>query len=166
MNALPTIAVTLIYLVPLALLALLLSGRGQRQPVWLLTLILIALPIFYIGNYLMLQELRGWPSSAELPDRFRLLAFDITEPDQKAAEPGRILLWIELVGERDSRVYAQPYRKQLHEALVAAGKRQEQGRQQIGSKTPAEGTSSATGGQGEQIIRFEDAISKPLPAKN
>ena len=166
MNALPTIAITLIYVVPLALLALLLGGRGQRHPVWLLTLILLALPIFYIGHYLMLQELKGWPSGAELPDRFRLLAFDIIEPDPSAADPGRILLWVEVAGEREPRVYTRPYRKQLHEDLVAAGKRQQQGRQQIGSMTPQGRTSSATGAQDEQIIRFEDATSKPLPAKH
>ena len=166
MNALPTIAITLIYVVPLALLALLLGGRGQRHPVWLLTLILLALPIFYIGHYLMVQELKGWPSGAELPDRFRLLAFDIIEPDPCAADPGRILFWVEVAGEREPRVYTRPYRKQLHEDLVAAGKRQQQGRQQIGSMTPQGRTSSATGAQDEQIIRFEDATSKPLPAKH
>ena len=166
MNALPTVAITLIYLVPLAMLALLLSGRGQRHPVWLLTLILVALPIFYIGHYLMLQELKGWPSGAELPDRFRLLAFDIIEPDPSAADPGRILLWVEVVGGREPRVYTRPYRKQLHQDLVAAGKQQQQGHSQIGRKTPQGRTSSATGGQDEQVIRFEDATSKPLPAKH
>jgi hypothetical protein len=165
-NALPTVAITLFYVAPLALLALLLSGRGQRHPAWLLTLILVALPIFYIGHYLMLQELKGWPSGAELPERFRLLAFDIIEPDPGAADPGRILLWVEAGGETEPRVYTRPYRKRLHQDLVAAGKQQQQGRPQIGSKTPQGRASSTTGAQDEQVIRFEDAISKPLPAKH
>lgn len=165
MSALPSIAITLTYLAPLAVLALLLSGRGQRLPVWLLTLILVLLPVFYIGHYLMLQELKGWPSSAELPERFRLLAFDIIEPDPNTAKPGRILLWIDGIGKRDPRVHELPYRKQLHRALVAARKRQAQGRQQIGSKPPEGKTPSEAVRQNEQIIRFEDAISKPLPAK-
>lgn len=166
MNALPSVAITLIYLAPVALLALLLSERGQRHPVWLLTLILVLLPIFYIGHYLMLQELKGWPSSAELPERFRLLAFDIMEPDPSTAEPGRILLWIDGIGGRDPRVHELPYRKQLHRALVAARKRQAQGRQQIGSKAPGGGKPSEAAGHEEQVIRFEDATSKPLPAKH
>ena len=165
MSALPSILITLIYLAPLALLALMLSGRGQRHPVWLLTVILVLLPVFYIGHYLMLQELKGRPSSAELPERFRLLAFDITEPDPNTAEPGRILIWIDGIGERDPRVHELPYRKQLHQTLVAARERQVQGHQQIGNKPPQGATPTGAVRQNEQIIRFEDATSKPLPAK-
>lgn len=165
MSALPSILITLIYLAPLALLALMLSGRGQRHPVWLMTLILVLLPVFYIGHYLMLQELKGRPSSAELPERFRLLAFDITEPDPNTAEPGRILLWIDGIGERDPRVHELPYGKQLHQTLVAARERQAQGHQQIGNKPSQGATPTGAVRQNEQIIRFEDATSKPLPAK-
>ena len=166
MSALPSILITLIYLAPLALLALMLSGRGQRHPVWLLTLILVLLPVFYIGHYLMLQELKGRPSGAELPERFRLLAFDITEPDPNTAEPGRILLWIDGIGKTEPRVHARPYSKQLHQDLVAAGKRKQQGHPQVGSKASKGVTASAAGRPDAQIIRFEDATSKPLPAKH
>ncbi len=114
----------------------------------------------------MLQELRGWPSAAELPDRFRLLAFDIVEPEPAAANPGRILLWIAVVGKSEPRVHALPYSKQLHQALAAAEKRQAQGRQQIGSKVPKGATASAQNQPGGQIVQFEDAVSKPLPEKH
>ena len=165
MNALPTVTITLVYLLPVVLLALLLIGRRRRHPAWLLTIVLIALPAFYIGHYLMLQQLKGWPSDTELPQRFHLLAFDIIEPDPNAADPGRILLWIQGVGEKNPRVHAQPYRKQLHQTLVAAGKRRQQGYQQIGSKAPKGSTASMPERQAEQVIRFEDAITKPLPSK-
>ena len=165
MNTLPTVAITLAYLVPLALLAVLLSGRRQRHPPWLLAVILIALPVFYVGHYLMLQQLQGWPSDTRLPERFRLLAFDIIEPDPNTADPGRILMWIQAAGERDPRVYAQSYRVQLHQALVAAGKRQQQGRQQIGGAVPQGRTEFSAGENARQVIRFEDAVAKPLPSK-
>ena len=61
------------YVLPLALLALLLAGRRKR-PAWLLVSLIAALPVFYVVQYLLLQSLQGWPVDDALTKEF-MVAF-------------------------------------------------------------------------------------------
>ena len=166
MSTVETVAMTLGYLFPVALIALLLTAQVRRHPRWLLTTVLLALPVFYVGHYLLLQQLQGWPSTAPLPEHFRLLGFDIREPRSKEQDGGRILLWIKAADDEQPRVHALAYRKTLHRELVAAGKRQEQGRPQLGTRSRgAANTVSDPGNRAPGDIRFSDAETRALPAK-
>jgi len=160
------VAITLAYLLPVALVTLLLTTQGRRRPRWLLTAVLLAVPVFYVGHYILLQQLPGWPSRAALPQQFRLLGFDITEPDTKAGESGRILLWINAAEGDQPRVHQLAYRKDLHRELVTAGQRQAEGRTQLGTRSrQAAAASSGQAGIAQEIISFSDAAPRSLPAK-
>ena len=166
MSTVQTVAMTLGYLLPAALIALLLTAQVRRHPRWLLSTVMLALPVFYIGHYLLLLQLQGWPSTAPLPERFQLLGFDIREPRPQEQDNGRILLWVKATDHEQPRVHALAYRKALHQELVAAGKRQEQGRPQFGTRnrhTPTTASDPSDSAPGD--IRFSDAETRALPAK-
>ncbi len=158
------LGLTLVYLLPVALLALLL-GSPARRPRWQIVLILCALPFFYLGHYLLLERLPGWPSGSPLPDSFQLLAFQIDEPDRQQDSPGRILLWVQSAQHRQPRAHAMPYSKALHQRLVAAETRLTQGHRQQGRRTsPSSDTAGASVTQ-ESEISFRDLPQQRLPAK-
>jgi hypothetical protein len=166
MNTIHMVAMTLVYLLPVALATSLLTTQGRRHRRWLLTAVLLALPVFYVGHYLLLQQLPGWPSRAALPQQFRLLGFDIIEPDTRAGESGRILLWINAAESDQPRVHQLAYRKDLHQKLVAASQRQAEGRTQLGTRSRQAATaSSGQAGIAQEIISFSDATPRSLPAK-
>jgi len=166
MNAVMTVAMTLVYLLPVALVALLLTAQHRRHARWLLTTVLLALPLFYVGHYFLLQQMQGWPSTAPVPQQFQLLAFDITEPDPNMDRAGQILLWIDAGHGNQPRVHRLAYHKDLHQELAAAGKRQAKGRPQIGVRS-AQTVSAAAGPNTvtQEIIRFRDKAGRSLPSK-
>jgi len=166
-NALGAIGLTLLYLLPVSLLALLLTHRVSGYPRWLITVVLLALPAFYVGHYHLLEQMQGWPSDAPLPQRFRLLGFDVTEPDTGKGETGRVLLWVQAPDSVSPRAHRLPYSKDLHQELVAAGQRRKNsGRTQIGTHQRATpGATDRPASEPQERIRFEDAKGPRLPAK-
>ncbi|MCB1773670.1 MAG: hypothetical protein KDI88_08645 [Gammaproteobacteria bacterium] len=150
----------LVYVLPLLLVGVLVARCRHRRR-WLTVTLLAALPLFYIGQYHVLQATRGWPSDGPLPATFELAAFRIIEPDARQGERGAILLWVSGAAERTPRAYRLDYSRQLHEDLVEAGQRIEQGRVQVGTRV-TEGTARSDGGTG---IRFDDRPRAGLPAK-
>jgi len=167
MSLISTIGLTLVYLAPVALIALLLGDGKHPLRRWLLTAVLIGLPVFYVAHYLLLQQIQGWPSTEPLPRQFRLLAFDITEPDPVTGRDGRILLWVKTANDDQPRVHQLNYRKSLHQELVTAGQRQAKGHLQIGTRGGPRNTSATSGpGAGSQgTIRFRDVEGPSLPPK-
>lgn len=154
----------LLYVVPVAVVAGLLSTHSQR-PRWLVSALLIALPLFYIGHFQMIQAIRGWPSDAALPDEFQLLAFRVNEPDTKSGDHGEILLWVQGLDDPRPRVHRLVYQKSLHIALANAGQRQATGISQIGSRHP-QGFAGVADPQRDQAgIGFRDESKPTLPAK-
>lgn len=165
MQGVRDLLVTLVYLLPVALLALLLV-RETRCPRWLLVSVLAALPLFYIAHYHLMGALQGWPSDAALPERFQLLAFRISEPDAQNSDHGQILIWAMTEGQPQPRVYRLAYGKDLHQSLIKAGQRQAEGRPQVGRQRPAQAAAppSQQGERAPQIV-FDDEQPPTLPAK-
>jgi hypothetical protein len=167
MNGAMMLGLTLLYALPLALLALLLTAE-RRRPRWLMTVVLGALPLFYAGHYQVLQALQGWPSDAPVPEEFRLLAFEISEPDPAGDHDGEILLWLRATDGQPPRAHRLAYNKGLHENLITAGRLQAEGSPQIGRRNAQRRTATA----GTPAVPREDAISfrteKPpaLPSKD
>ena len=94
MNVGTQLGLVLAYLLPTVLVAWLLTkilNKHRRTAVVILTM----LPLFYIGHYLLLEQLQGWPSTSRLPDSFRLIAYEALEPDKRTRDPGRILVWVQ-----------------------------------------------------------------------
>ena len=154
----------LLYVVPVAVVAGLLSTHSRR-PRWLVSTLLIALPVFYIGHFQMIQAIRGWPSEAELPEQFQLLAFRISEPETGRGDEGEILLWIQGLADPRPRVHRLAYQKSLHIALTQAGQRQAAGIRQIGSRHLQGSASAADPSRDRAGIDFRDEPKSTLPAK-
>jgi hypothetical protein len=156
--------IVLLYLVPVALLALLLAS-AETRPRWLVVTAIACLPVFYSLHYLLLEDLQGRPSGAELPTSFELLAFSIEEPQPGANQAGHILIWARETDADSPRVHRLDYDRDLHENLSDAGQRIATGTVQYGKRT----TSVAdNGGRSDSAIdgyRFSSQPPKTLPPK-
>jgi hypothetical protein len=150
------------YILPLLLVAFLLARSPLRQ--WQKALLLAALPVFYVLHYHAIAELRGWPTEQALPERFRLLGQQVTQPDKRSGDPGNIRLWVQVDSGRPSRLYQLPYSRKLHQQLAAAEMRAAKGRQQVGRRNGNNGPRSEASAP-EQRIEFSDLPRTSPPAK-
>ena len=166
MNVGTQLGLVLAYLLPTALVAWLLTKMLNRQRRTLVVMLLV-LPLFYIGHYLLLEQLQGWPSSSRLPDSFRLIAYEALEPDKRTADPGRILVWVQADDAPMPRVHAVDYDPELHRRLGEAAEQESAGKPQRGELRPADDTESTTSEVGSEASRlyFRDDIRRPLPPK-
>jgi hypothetical protein len=156
--------IVLLYLVPVALLALLLAG-AETRPRWLVVTAICCLPVFYGVHFLLLEKLQGWPSGAELPAAFELLAFTVEEPQPGANQAGHILIWARETDADSPRVHRLDYDRDLHENLSDAGERIASGTVQYGKRTTSV---SDSGGATDRVIdgyRFSSQPPKSLPPK-
>ncbi|RME33727.1 MAG: hypothetical protein D6786_06920 [Gammaproteobacteria bacterium] len=103
---------------------------------------------FYVVVYYSIPPLLGWPTRAELPDRFRVNATYIREPNKQLGTDGAIYLWITDLrvppDEALPRAYELPYQDALHKKLVEVGKKLRKGMPQIGEKKKDEDASLVT----------------------
>ena len=159
------LSISLAYVLPIAMLALLLTGKGQPSRKWTVV-ILVALPVFYALHYQLLSALQGWASDAPLPAEFQLIAYDVAEPAPGAGDGGRILLWVRDLEtpKQPPRVHRLGYTRVLHESLVNAGARQKQGEVQVGRRTTRSGRHDNADAQGPSIS-FNSQQPSRLPGK-
>lgn len=150
------------YVVPLLMLGLIYGQLGHSQR--LISAILMLLPAFYIGHFLLLDELPGWPSKQPLPENFDLLGQQIIEPQPARDIDGKITLWVQEHGKTDSRLYVIAYSKELHLKLSEAQLKQNQGRQQSARRTSGTSAPGSVVIQGQQY-RIGDKQQRHLPAK-
>ena len=85
---------------------------------------IIITTIFCVLTYDSFKNLIGWPSNDNLPDRFRLVAAQIYEPNALINSEGNIYLWItdmnDLAGLSTPRSYSLKYNKEVHEKISKA----------------------------------------------
>ena len=147
----------------------------------------------YVGTYLGLREMQGWPTTDPMPDaaRFRLLWAKIEEPDKSSGSEGRIYLWIQKLDVADRlvgqpRAYSLPFRPDLAEEVEAAINKVGEGALLNGRMTRGllkerspddlhirdlsmidDGDSEATGLRDDRILlEFTEMPRSPLPAKS
>ncbi|MFT4631051.1 MAG: hypothetical protein ACI8PP_000816 [Candidatus Pseudothioglobus sp.] len=111
------------YAVMGALLLYLLVATRRSLSFKIFTVVLIS--GLYVGTYMGLKELRGWPVNEALPERFRLHWAMINEPDKAQDAQGTIYLWIqtsapngELIDE--PRAYHLPFNRKMAERVENA----------------------------------------------
>lgn len=68
------------------------------------TILLVTL--FYFFTWYSLEELLGWPSQQDMPEKFRILWIDVQEPQNKDGEEGEIYFWV-----KNLNTLEQPYGK-------------------------------------------------------
>jgi hypothetical protein len=138
---------------------------------------LIPLTFFGVG------ELRGLPSDGDIPDSFRMLWAQVTEPNPLQGEDGRVFLWLQRLDQDNfpvgqPRAYQLPYSDELKIKVNEAMGRISQGEDIQGTvdakKALPEATSEALaleieaelgearpGGSsavGERIMNFEPSM--------
>jgi hypothetical protein len=94
--------------------------------------------LFYVLTYNSFKNLLGWPSNDALPDRFRLIAAQIYEPNALISSEGSIFIWItdmdELAGLSTPRSFSLKYNKEVHEKISKAQVNLKNGIPQMGEK--------------------------------
>jgi hypothetical protein len=106
-----------------ALLLYLLVATQRSVSFKIVTVILVS--GLYVGTYLGLKELQGWPVTEELPQRFRLHWAMINEADKAQHGPGTIYLWIQPSAPngkliKQPRAYHLPYDLKMAEKVQDA----------------------------------------------
>lgn len=155
-------------LVGTLLLALCIRGRW---PVWLKIISIVVVSSFYIWHYGSLQKTLGWPTDQAPPDKFLLIAQQITEPDTGKGEAGSIYLWAATIAHGEvepvPRSYFLPYSKSLHSELDMARIGQRKGIPQVGELPKTEQRFFATRLTASQVdkIKIYDLPEPTLPDK-
>lgn len=97
---------------------------------------IVLVSAFYPISYFALVDLLGWPTGTKLPDRFRLIAAQVYEPDKAQGTRGEIYLWVtsldENAGRGTPRAYKIPYSPALHSKLDEADKALKNGTAEMG----------------------------------
>ena len=96
--------------------------------------------VLYVGTYLGIREIQGWPSTNSMPASFRLIWAKIDEPDKVAGTPGQIYLWVQELDvarriSSEPRAYKLDYRLDLAEEVERAINQTEKGAEINGSMT-------------------------------
>ena len=71
--------------------------------------VVVLASVFYPVSYFSLLEILGWPTAQELPDRFRLVAAQVYEPDKQQETSGAIYVWVTDVSEKAGQVAPRAY---------------------------------------------------------
>lgn len=120
------------------LLALLLLSinlySNWAWPVKAATIIITS--IFYLVAYFSIPPMLGWPTSAELPGKFKLNAIHVVQPDKLTNEDGAIYLWLTEIEDLEAtgipRAYELPYSDPLYKAVNEARTKMKKGIEQLG----------------------------------
>ena len=97
---------------------------------------IIITSLFYIITYMSFPQLLGWPTSNNPPERFRLIAAHVVQPDKLTGNMGAIYLWLTQIDNLSSsappRAYVFPYSDALHEIIYNANSKLNKGIAQLG----------------------------------
>lgn len=142
------------------------SGWRWRVKAWAISVT----ASFFVGMYLAVQAMLGWPTEIVPPATFQLHAAVIDEPDRRRRTSGAIYLWLSprhRPGEpvEPPRAYALPYSRELHEAAARAQSRLQEGRTIDGKATSRPDGERYFGSRDVQLDLFERA-PPPLPSKS
>jgi hypothetical protein len=169
MFTLGALGLTAAYVV-LALLLLNLSLYSNWS--WWVKAVMIGLTSgFYIVTYFSLPPLLGWPTDAALPERFRLIAVHVQEPNKFTGTEGRIFLWATAINappDSEPRAYRLLFAPTLHERAIEARNKLRKGIPQLGEvDQPALGNLQDTAPLGQESARitFYDPPDPLFPEK-
>ena len=97
---------------------------------------IIITSLFYIITYMSFTPLLGWPTGDNPPERFRLIAGHVEQPDKLTGDEGAIYLWMTQIDDLSStappRAYEFPYSNALHEVVYNATSKLNKGIPQLG----------------------------------
>ena len=117
--------------------ALLLSINLYSNWSWKIKAVTIIITtMFFIITYFSYPNLLGWPTSENPPERFRLIASHVQQPNKVTGESGAIFLWLtqidDLASSTPPRAYRMEYSNELHELVINANSILNKGIPQLG----------------------------------
>ncbi|MCP4595234.1 hypothetical protein [Neptuniibacter sp.] len=130
--------------------------------------------LFYAASYFGWQQSQGWPSRAQLPQKFLFHYAVIEEPDKERSEEGKIFIWLTDLNNHEMadkpRAYQMPYERGMHGELEQALKKMRSGQPQLGEfkpevKQPKQAKNKHALGQKDQPLKFSDVPDPALPEK-
>ena len=92
----------------------------------------------FVGTYVAIGAMIGWPSTDRLPSRASFLASRIVEPDNFTGDPGVIFVWLQGIDEKnlpvgEPRAYKIAYSRAVAKDVVEAQRLRGQGRDVVGT---------------------------------
>ena len=142
-------------------------------PVKVSAIVLVSL--FYIISYFSFPPLLGWPTDDDdIPERFRLLAAHVQEPDKISGTEGAIYLWLsDMTSGKNSKVpraYQLPFNNDLHKKVVDAKAKLHKKLPQLGEISEddvkiSEVKDNTQGGQVSVNLEFFDMPDPLFPEK-
>lgn len=129
---------------------------------------------FYIISYISFPPLLGWPTTQQPPERFKLLAAHVEQPDKSSGDEGAIYLWVnqidDLTAYGEPRAYRLPYSDLMHEVVIKANAKLKKDIPQLGELNEegamqVEVQDSSRAGVADAPIVFYDLPDPLFPEK-
>jgi hypothetical protein len=120
---LAVLALTLAYAAVAALLLNL--NLATAHPRWLKGAAIVVVTALYACAWHGTHALLGWPTDARMPERFRLQAILVDEPNRASKNRGGIYFWVRLVDEEGiplggPRSYVLPWTREIAQTAQSA----------------------------------------------
>ncbi len=156
--------------VALLLLILCLATAWKR---WIkIAMIVVVTATYFIANHTF-EDMLGWPTPRELPEKFAIVSVVIEEPNKDRGVDGAIYLWIAPLDSNrpvtTPRAYKLPYLKDTHSQLADVQRKSRQGIRQIGVVERGGGGSGSSwfkvNADNKIRLRVSDAPITRLPEK-
>jgi hypothetical protein len=97
---------------------------------------IIITSVFFIITYFSYPHLLGWPTTENPPERFRLIASHVQQPNKVTGESGAVFLWLNQIDDLASnippRAYRLEYSNELHELIINTNSKLNKGIPQLG----------------------------------
>ena len=138
-----------------AIAVLLLSlNLTSRWRWWIKGGAIVVTGLFFIGSYVAISSLLGWPTQKRIPDRFLLVATRVVEPDPFTGNPGAVFLWLEQMDENNvpngrPRSFKLSYTEELAARTDEAQERLNEGEEVQGAVEEAEDAAGEDRAEGE-----------------
>ena len=125
-------------LIALLLVSLVLASRWRW---WIKGGAALLTALFFVGTYMAVSSILGWPAYSGVPTRFNLLHAKVAEPDRFNGIPGQIFLWVEELDANNApagtpRALELPFNVTLAEQLQDVTDRLANGEQIMGEIQP------------------------------
>lgn len=162
---------TLLY-VAIAALLLVLCLR-TAWPRWLKVSMIVLVTISYFVANHTFDEMQGWPTASEVPEKFIFHWAVIEEPNKERGTEGAIYIWASTLDDHHPdgvpRAYQLPYMKDAHSNINDAIRRARAGTRQIGSAERAGGGSGNSwfkvNASRKIVLTISDAPAARMPEK-
>ena len=136
---------------------------------------IIITTIFYVITFMSFSPLLGWPTEGDPPEKFRLVAAHVLQPNKITGSEGAIYIWLteidDLRSDTAPRAYEFPYTSALHEIVINATTKLRKGMPQLGEFNKPDSTLVAKvedpthGGQKSLNMQFYDLPDPLFPEK-